>query len=173
MTKKILFAGSYDVDVSSALKTISDVDITITKETLKSNDGSELTIEMEQGVLKLGSVDEINLYSMPERETIQRAHEALCENCIGVVFLLDNTDPEPIQVMLDNANLYQTFVTKEAIAVGLTNHDSSPKPDINDFHVSLREATMHIPVFSVDVHNKQDIITLIKALLYNLDSGIN
>ncbi|MCK5263558.1 MAG: hypothetical protein KAJ92_07710 [Gammaproteobacteria bacterium] len=75
--------------------------------------------------------------------------------------------------MLQNIEHYQKLVGEEAVAVGLTEYDKAPSPDINEFHVALREAKLHIPIFSINIHDKHDIITLIKALLYNQDFGVN
>ena len=65
------------------------------------------------------------------------------------------------------------LVGKEAIAVGLTHYDDSPTPNINEFQAALREKKLNIPVFSLNVHEKNDVIILIKALLYDLDSGVD
>ena len=173
MTEKILFAAPFGADVSTAVKNISDIATTVKKETIKSTDGSDLTIEMEHGALQLDTNDRIDLYGILGQNTIQQAHETLSKNCIGVILLIDHTGAEPIESMLQNIEHYQSLVGEEAIAVGLTNYDNTLKLDINEFHVTLREKNLHIPVFSINIHDKHNIITLIKAMLYNLDSGIN
>lgn len=158
---KILFAGSADADVSAAITIISDAN------------GNDADLEMDYGILKLESSDQIQLYSIAGIEEINAIPASLSENCIGLILLLNNSEPEAIQNTLQKVHHYQQLVGEEAIAVGLTNHDDSPVPDINEYHVALREANLHIPVFSVNVNDKHDVITLIKALLFNLDSGVS
>ena len=170
---KILFAGPLGVGVTTVIKNISDIDPAIKKETVNNAEDIETTVEMDYGVLKLDTGDQIHLYGVSDRETVKLVSETLSKNCIGMVLLINNADVEPIRCMLQNIEYYQELVGKEAIAVGLTKYDDSPVPDINEFHVALREAKLHIPVFSVNTHDKHDIITLIKAMLYNLDSGVN
>jgi len=173
---KILFAGPPGVGVTTAIKNISDVPLSVKKE--KTNDGTdnEVTVEMDYGILKLDSGDQIYLYgSPPEKEKLKCVHAALNENCIGLIVLVNNEAPDPIATMFQYMEDYKTLVEKGGIAVGLTRYDASPTPDINDYHVALREKKLKIPifpVFSVDGHEKDDIITIIKALLYSLDSGV-
>jgi len=156
---KILFAGPLSVGITTAIKNISD--------STPATDNEHT--ETDYGILELETGDQIHLYGLSENKDIKPEHE----NCIGMILLINNADTDPIKCMLQNIEHYQELVDKEAIAVGLTNYGNSPTPDINEFHVTLREKKLNIPIFSVDVHNKHNIITLIKALLYNLDSGVN
>jgi signal recognition particle receptor subunit beta len=169
---KILFSGPLGVGVTTAIKTISDSSTAVKKESMIDAKGNEVVVEMDYGLIKLETGDQINLYGIPDRETIKPVHEALGESCIGVVVLINNLESEPVACMLQYIEYYQQLVGEESIAVGLTRYDNSPTPNINEFHIALRELKLNIPVFSVNVHEKNDVITLIKAMLYNLDSGV-
>ena len=166
---KIIFAGSLGVGVSTAIKVISDIAPTTREEKVHDSD---TTVELDYGILKLDTGDQIHLYGTHDKETVQSLPEILGKNCIGMVLLINNTDAEPIERMLESIDYFNELVGKEAIAVGLTHYDNTPTPNINEFHVALKAANLLIPVFAVDVHERHDIITLIKALLYNLDSGV-
>lgn len=170
---KILFAGPPGVGVTTAIKSISDTPPTIRAEVVNDDDGNETTIEMDYGILKLNSGDEIFLYGSPDREKLKVAHEMLSENCIGLILLINNAEADPVNNMFRYMNDYQSLVGKKGIAIALTRYEDTPSPDINDFHIALREKKLNIPVFSINVHERNDIITLVKALLYNLDSGVN
>lgn len=169
---KILFAGPSGVGVTTVIKNISDIAPEIKKEKINKVGDDEVTADIDYGLLKLDTGDQIHLYGIPDRETVKLDHETLSKNCIGMILLINNTDVEPVGCMLQNVAYYQELVGKEAIAVGLTEYDKTPTPDINEFHIALKENKLNIPVFSVNIHDKNDIITLIKALLYNLDSGV-
>lgn len=170
---KILFTGPPGVGVTTAIKTISDISPAVKKENLCDAKGNKVTVEIDFGILKLETGDKIYLYGTPDRETVKLVSETLSKNCIGLVLLINNTDAEPVECMLQYIEYYKNIVGKEAIAVGLTRYDNTPAPDINEFHIALREIKLNIPVFSVSVYEKSDVITLIKALLYNLDSGVD
>lgn len=170
---KILFTGPLGVGVSTAIKNISDIPPATKKEKINNAEHNEATVEMDYGILKLDTGDQIQLYGAPDRETVNLVSESLDKNYIGMILLINNTDVEPVRCMLQNVEHYQELVDEEAIAVGLTKYDDTPTPDINEFHIALREKKLNIPVFSVNIHDRDDIITLIKALLYNLDSGVN
>lgn len=169
---KILFAGPLGVGVTTAIKTISDIMPAVKKEKMCDAKGNEVAVDIDYGVLKLETGDQIYLYGAPDRESVKLIRETLSKNCIGLVLLLNNTETEPVRCMLQYIEYYQDIVGREAIAIGLTRYDGTPSPDINEFHVALREIKLNIPVFSVNVLEKSDVITLIKALLYNLDSGV-
>lgn len=170
---KILFAGPLGVGVTTAIKTISDIPSAVKKEKLYDVQGNEVMVEMDYGVLKLETGDKIYLYGTPDRETAKLVRDTLSKNCIGLILLINNTETEPVGCMLQYIEYYQSIVGKEAIAVGLTRYDSDPTPSINEFYIALREIKLTIPVFSVNVNEKNDVITLIKALLYSLDSGVD
>jgi signal recognition particle receptor subunit beta len=170
---KILFAGPQGVGVTTAIKTISDIK-TSTREEKRSNaNGNVVSIKMDYGLLKLQTGEEIYLYGTPDRETVKLVREELCTNCIGLVLLINNIETEPVNCMLQYIEYYQELVGENAIAVGLTRYDDSPLPDINEFHIALRERKLNIPVLAVNVLEKNDVITLIKTMLYNLDSGVD
>ena len=170
---KVLFAGPLGVGVTTAIKTISDIAPALHQEKICDAKGNEVTVKMDYGILKLESGDQIYLFGAPDRETVKLIRETLSKNCIGLILLINNVETEPVNCMLQYIEYYQNIVGKNAIAVGLTRYDNTPTPDINEFHIALRERKLNIPVFSVNVHEKNDVIILIKALLYNLDSGVD
>jgi len=170
---KIIFAGPPGVGVTTAIKAISDIPPEIKKKKLVDDKGNTTTIEMDYGILKLDSGDQIYLYGAPERAKLEHVRETLKQGCIGLVLLINNAEKDPVGTMLQYMEDCQFLVEKKGMAVGLTRYEDSPLPDINDFHIALREKKHNIPVFSVDGHEKNDIITIIRAMLYNLDSGVN
>lgn len=169
---KILFAGPLGVGVSSTIKTISDIKPETHKENICNENGKEATVELDYGVLEQEKGNHISLYGIPNKEVIKPIRESLSENCIGLVLLINNLETEPVNTLLQYIDNYQDMVGKDAIAVGITRYDKFQIPSIDDFHVALRERNQKIPVFSIDAHKKNDVIFLIKALLYNLDSGV-
>lgn len=170
---KIIFSGPPGVGVTTAIKSISDITPEIKKTEIVDANGNTTTIEMDYGILKLDSGDEIYLYSTPEKAKLEHVREALKKDCIGLIIFINNSDADPIGTMFQYMDDHVALVGKKCMAVALTRYEDSPSPDINEFHVALREKKLPIPVFSVDGHEKNDIITIIRALLYNLDSGVN
>ena len=134
---KIIFAGPHGVGVTTAIKAISDVAPAIKEEKVKDGNGNEVTVEMDYGILKLDTGEEIYLYGAPDREKLRLAHETLNKDCIGLVLLINNADPDPVGTMLLYMEDCQSFVEKNGIAIGLTRYDDSPSPDINDFHTAI------------------------------------
>lgn len=164
---KIIFAGPSATDITTAVKAISDIE-PVTKE--------ENTVAMDYGILKLDTGDQIYIYGAPEREKLKHVQETLNKDCIGLVLFIDNTDNNPVETLLQYMEDYQSLVDKKGVAVGLTRYDDAPTPNINDYHVTLREKKINIPIFSVfskSGQEKKDIVMIIRALLYNLDSGVD
>ena len=170
---KILFTGPLGVGVTTAIRTISDIAPATHEVEHCNTNGDKISVKLDYGILNIETGDQIYLYGLPDKETIKPIHKTLSEDCIGVVLLVNNVETEPVACMLQNIEYFQNLVGKEAIAVGLTRYDDDPTPEINEFHVELRERKLNIPVFSVNVHEKNDVIILVKALLYNLDSGVS
>lgn len=173
---KIIFAGPQGAGVTTAIKAISDVAPTIKKEKAKDSNGNEITVEMDHGVLKLDTGDQIYICGVSDREKLKYAHETLNKDCIGLVLFINNAEDDPIGTMFQYMDDCQPIVEKKGIAVGLTRYEDSPIPDINEYHAALREKRTSIPVFpvfSINGREKNDIIMMIRALLYNMDSGVN
>ena len=96
--------------------------------------------------------------------------DILTEGGIGLVLLLDNVRPDPINDLSFFIKAFRGFIEKTGVVLGITRTDLRNVPAIEDYQ---RELTNHglgnTPVFEVDAREKRDIGLLVETLLCSLD----
>jgi len=173
---KIIFTGPVGAGKTTAISTISDVEPFRTEQyaTDETRDRKELTtIAMDYGVLKLGCGEHIHLYGTPGQSRFDFMWDILTEGGIGVIILIDNSRPNPLDDFAFFAGAFQSFIKDTAAVVGVTRSDVSQILKIDDYWRVATELDLIIPIFEVDARDKRDITYLVQALLYSLDAGLS
>jgi signal recognition particle receptor subunit beta len=110
---KIIFAGPPGVGVTTAIKSISDVTPVLKKKEIVDAKGNTTTVEMDYGILKLDTGDDLYLYGAPETAKIEHVRETLNKDCIGLVLFINNEKADPIGTMFQYMEACQSLVEKK------------------------------------------------------------
>jgi signal recognition particle receptor subunit beta len=172
---KIIFTGPVGAGKTTSIAAISDIVPFVTEQiaTDETRQRKETTtVAMDYGMIKLPEGEKIHLYGTPGQDRFNFMWDILSEGGIGLVILIDNMRPSPLDDLKFFIGAFKEFIDKTAAVVGVTRMDLSEKPHLNDYHRILNESGLNVPVCEVDGRKSGDIVTLIQALLYSLDPGL-
>ena len=173
--KKIIFTGPVGAGKTTAIQSMSDIPIVSTNEAasdMTKQRKSNTTVAMDYGQIKIGDKERIHLYGTPGQERFNFMWEILTKGALGLVLLLDNSRENPQQDLKFYTQAFSDFINKGELVVGITRIDDINKPDINQYRQWIDMLQIRAPVFSIDARERQDISSLIQALLYTLDPGV-
>jgi signal recognition particle receptor subunit beta len=173
---KIVFTGPVGAGKTTAIGAISDIEPFQTEEFATDetkNMKANTTVAMDYGLMKLEDGERIHLYGTPGQERFDFMWDILTEGGIGLVLLINNANPSPVEDLKFYLNAFQDYIHQTGIAIGVTHMDTHTRPNLDDYQQILIKHNLHCPVFSVDARNSSDVIILTMALLYSIDPGLH
>ncbi|MEY2690644.1 MAG: hypothetical protein RL375_4844 [Pseudomonadota bacterium] len=169
---KIIFTGPVGAGKTTAIASISDIEPLRTDEQasdMTQKRKSATTVAMDYGMIRLGPKEKVHLYGTPGQERFDFMWDILTKGGIGLVLLLDNTRPTPFEDMKFYIGAFREFIESTRLVVGVTQMDSRPSPTIDDYVRQMKELEIAAPVFEIDARRRDDVSTLIEALLLSID----
>ena len=169
---KIIFTGPVGAGKTTAIGSISDVkpcstDSLATDMTAKRK--ARTTVAMDYGYMKLDSGETIHLYGTPGQERFNFMWDILVDGGIGLVLLVDNSREDPFKDLDFFLDAFKDFIEETAFVVGVTQTDIRSRPSIDEYHQYFKDHPMKPAVFTVDARKREDVSTLVQALLFTLD----
>ncbi len=172
---KIIFTGPVGAGKTTSINALSDTPVICTDESatdMTQTHKPNTTVAMDYGIMKISESERIHLYGTPGQERFDFMWEILTEGGIGLVLLLDNTRPDPFKDMHFFLNAFSDFIDGRRVAIGVTRMDIKSSPTIEDYHASLEPTGLKPPIFDVDARKREDVATLVRALLYAIEPGL-
>jgi uncharacterized protein len=169
---KIIFTGPVGAGKTTAIASISDIEPIRTDESasdMTQKRKSNTTVAMDYGMIRIGPTEKVHLYGTPGQERFDFMWEILTKGGIGLVLLLDNTRPSPFDDLKFYLNAFQEFIESTRLVVGVTQMDNNASPTIDDYVRQMKDLDIHAPVFEVDARRRDDVSSLIQALLLSID----
>ncbi len=169
---KIIFTGPVGAGKSTAITSISDIDVITTDEQASDmtvDRKAKTTVAMDYGMMKVGNGNVIHLYGTPGQERFNFMWDILTQGGIGLILLLDNTRHDPFKDLHFFIESFRAFIDANKIAIGITQMDVSQSPSLQEYHSELEKLAIKPPLFEVDARQHDDVAALIEALLYSLD----
>ncbi|WP_020394217.1 GTP-binding protein [Thiolinea disciformis] len=175
VNKKIIFTGPVGAGKTTAIASISDIDIVTTDEYASDMTKSrkpQTTVAMDYGLIHLGENERVHLYGTPGQERFDFMWDILTKGGIGLILLLDNTRKDPFQDMKFYTNAFRDFIQQQQLVVGITRMDMQRSPSLQDYRHWLNSLSLKAPILEVDARSRADVTALVQALLYSLDPGL-
>ncbi|ACB32931.1 small GTP-binding protein [Leptothrix cholodnii SP-6] len=172
---KIIFTGPVGAGKTTAIASISDIEPIRTDEhasDMTQRRKSNTTVAMDYGMIRLGPKEKVHLYGTPGQERFDFMWEILTKGGIGLVLLLDNTRPAPFEDMKFYVNAFQEFIESTRLVIGVTQMDTNATPTIDDYVRQMKDLDISAAVFEVDARRRDDVSSLIQALLLSIDPVI-
>lgn len=174
MEHKIIFTGPVGAGKTTAIGSISDIEVVQTD--AKATDDVALrkantTVAMDYGILNLDGNAKIHLYGTPGQERFSFMWDILTIGGLGLVLLIDNAREDPLADLEFYINSFSRFIDKSALVIGVTRMDTKPRPGLYSYHTKLQELGIKAPVFEVDARSREDVKIMLIGLLAMLDPG--
>lgn len=173
--KKIIFTGPVGAGKTTAIETMSDIPIVSTNEEasdMTKDRKPQTTVAMDYGRINIGKKEKIHLYGTPGQERFSFMWDILTKGALGLILLLDNSRENPQQDLKFYTHAFKDFIDKGDLIIGVTRMDEVNTPTIQNYRDWIEELSISAPVFTVDARERQDVSSLVQALLYSLDPGI-
>jgi hypothetical protein len=172
---KIVFTGSAGAGKTTAINAISEVptintDVKATEEHAVARK-STTTVAMDYGSLTLSEEVKLHLYGTPGQRRFDFMCHVLTKGALGLIILIDNTHPDPMDELDYYLNLNAGFLRDSAAVVGITHYDLKSQPNVADYYECLLERGDPWPVVHVDAREPEDVSMLIQTLMAQLEFG--
>lgn len=175
VNRKIIFTGPVGSGKTTAIQSISDIDIVSTNKDasdMTTKRKKETTVAMDYGVIHIGKTEKVHLYGTPGQERFDFMWSILTKGGLGLILLLDNTRKDPFQDMKFYTNAFKDFIAEKQLIVGITQTDLRSTPSVAQYREWLDELGLDAPVFEVDARSRDDVSLLLQGLLLSLDPGV-
>ncbi|VAW71134.1 putative ATP/GTP-binding protein [hydrothermal vent metagenome] len=172
---KIIFTGPVGAGKTTAISAISDIAPISTEQV--ATDKTKIkkqhtTVAMDYGSIRLDNGETLHLYGTPGQERFNFMWSLLMEGSIGLVILLDDTNPSPLNDLKDFITAFDKFIRDCTVVVGVTRMEERKGLNLTEYHAVLQKLKLNVPVFEVDAREHDDIMMLVQALLYSLAPGL-
>lgn len=166
---KIIFTGPAGVGKSTAITTLDELPPV---SVAHPNDVTDLyppaaTVALDYGMMSLQDGVSIHLYGTPGQERFDFMWEILTQGGLGLVLLLDNTRPDPLQDARFFTDKFRAFIEATGLVLGITRMDDNPRPSLEEHHRECERLGLKPAIFEVDVRSHADLTLLVQALLYS------
>lgn len=171
-TYKIVFAGPVGAGKTTAIKSLSDIEV-VSTEANASDDVKILkqttTVAMDYGMMKLASGDQVRLYGTPGQKRFDFMWDILTENALGLVLMLRGNAPDPVGDLRTYVNEFRPFIDKTALVVGITHSDEGGTQARQLISRELVEMGLPPCAMDTDARSRAHMATLVKSLIYSID----
>lgn len=170
----ILFAGPMGAGKTTAIQTLSEIDVVLTEAVNTERDIVDkptTTVALDYGEITVGEDDKIRLYGVPGQRRFDFMWAILKERAIGMVLLVANDAPDPIALMLEYLDEFVELHERGGVVVAVSRIDVPGGPMVHEYAEALFEAHPDrlIPVFSVDARNEAQMRTVLMTLIMNIE----
>lgn len=174
---KIVITGTMGSGKTTAISAISGVK-TISTDVRTSNAGESnikptTTAAMDYGELVLDEGEVLRLYGTPGQERFEYMWGILARGALGLIVLVDNSRADPLADAEMYLNNFAELIANTGAVIGVGRLDTHPAPGLDDYSEMLMRRDLAIPVLSVDVRKRDDVMQMLDALLSTLEANID
>ncbi|MDH5667585.1 MAG: hypothetical protein OEY86_06205 [Nitrospira sp.] len=170
---KLILGGSIGAGKTTALRTISEIPPIHTE--ARASDivrrmKSETTVAMDYGEFTLPNGKKLRLYGTPGQVRYEFMSDILCRGGLGLVLLINNAGDNPLHELTHYLRVYGDFIKKTGAVLGITHMDQKSAPSLHDYETYLARDKWTVPVFSVDVRQREQILAMLETLVAQLET---
>lgn len=163
---KIVFAGSMGAGKSTAIQTISNIDVLTTEAIntdLQAHQKTLTTVGIDYGELTLEDGIVVGLYGTPGQERFNFIWNVITQGSIGTILFIDHSSNDPIQQL----EYYLDYFKEKSsnIVIGVTHVDQKSTHNTSIYQEWLNTLDTSLAIFFIDARNKEDVLLLIDTLI--------
>lgn len=170
---KLIFTGSMGAGKTTAIAAVSDiapVRTEVSNSDLASHAKATTTTGLDYGEVTLPGGQVLRLFGTPGQLRFNFMWDILAKGAMGVVVLVDNSRPDPLMDLRDYVRAFAGVIEGTRAVVGVGRCDEHPFPSLEDYHDALQDMDIHIPVVSTDVRRREQVLTLLDILFYQIEA---
>ena len=168
-TYKIVFAGPVGAGKTTAIQTLSDIEIVRT-EAMASDDVKRLknttTIAMDYGLMKLPCGDQVRLYGTPGQKRFDFMWDILTEDALGLVLMLRASAPDPMADLRAYVHEFRDFIYRTSLVVGITHADTDGGQTRRLMVAELEKMGLAPCVMEADARQRAQVGRLVHTLIH-------
>ncbi len=176
---KIVVAGPFAAGKTQFINTVSEIKTVATER--KTSGASEknvkdyTTVAMDFGKIRIDEEHELYLFGTPGQSRFDFMWEILGEGALGIIVLVDSTDPKTFHEARKIINFFQSRFPVP-IVVGANKQDLpnawSPEDVMFALDISEEEGIPVIPLSAKDKEQvKKVLLTLLEVIRYSLEGS--
>ncbi len=176
---KIVIAGPFAAGKTQFINTVSEIKTVATERktsaAVEKNVKDYTTVAMDFGKIRIDEENELYLFGTPGQSRFDFMWEILGEGALGIIVLVDSTDPKTFHEARRIINFFQSRFPVP-IVVGANKQDlpNAWSPDDVKFALDITEDE-GIPVIPLSAKDKEDVkktlLTLLEIIRLNIESG--
>lgn len=176
---KVLFVGSPGSGKTTAIRTISDIDVVdtdtkVSDSTIKRK--RTTTVGMDYGKLSLGEDSVLHLYGTPGQERFKFMWDLmisdLANDASALILLVDNTRNYPFRDIDYYLSEFWDYIVKRHFIIAVTRSDLKGTPTEADYQNRLKEKGIFAPIIFIDARKSMDVMEMLISAL-NQEDGID
>ncbi|WP_293267080.1 ATP/GTP-binding protein [Neptunomonas sp.] len=173
---KVLFVGSPGSGKTTAIRTISDVEVVDTD--TKASDSTlkrkrTTTVGMDYGKLSLGEGKVLHLYGTPGQERFKFMWDLmvsdLANDASALILLVDNTRNYPFRDIDFYLSEFWDFIVQRHFIIAVTRSDLKNEPTEAQYQNRLKEKGIFAPIIFIDARKSMDVMDLVMSSLNQED----
>jgi len=164
---KIVFTGTMGAGKTTAISSISAVKMVNTEaanrdQTLFAK--ATTTVGFDYGEVQLEDGSVLRLYGTPGQRRFEFMWKILARGALGLVILVDNSRPDPIEDMNIYLENFKSFVDAGTAVIGVGRIEEHPYPSVDDYYQYLAKRDLLLPVLQSDVRKGEDVLMILDVL---------
>jgi uncharacterized protein len=171
---KLLFAGSMGAGKTTAIASISEIP-PVTTEVANTDTAAHskatTTTALDYGEVTLARGDKLRLYGTPGQLRFDFMWKILAKGAMGVVVLVDNTRPDPLADLRQYLGAFEELVRSSCAVIGVGRSEERRHPSLDEFHALLHAMGHSVPILSVDVRRRRDVLLLLDVLFHQIENA--
>lgn len=167
---KIVFGGTMGSGKSSAIKTLSEIDVLSTEALntdLESHEKMLTTVGIDYGEITLDDGVKVGLYGTPGQDRFEFIWAVICKGAIGTIVMIDHTAENPLIDLDHYVQAFQPF--GDNIVIAVTHIDRKPERTLSIYRDWLKARELNYPLFFVDARQQDDVLLLVETLIANVE----
>ncbi|MDR0770191.1 MAG: GTP-binding protein [Burkholderiales bacterium] len=168
---KLLFAGGMGVGKTTAISAVSEippVSTDVANSDREAFDKELTTVTLDYGRITLPSGDRLRLYGIPGQKRFSFMWAMLEHGAMGMVLLADASRPEPFEELDVFLKAFHKLLRTGRAVLGVGRLPKK-RGVLDKYVMKLARRKIKIPVFSVDVRRKEDVLMLLDALFTQIE----
>lgn len=169
---KLVFAGAVGAGKSTAIKTISAIDIVSTDVRPISNPAlakATTTVAMDYGELSLSDGTVAKLYGVPGQKRFDYMWNIVAHGAVGLAFMVNDRDINSCELLAEYFDAFAEHRKDCAVVIGVTHVEQALGKPLRKYHNLLQRLGLNYPVFPIDARQRDDVLLLIEALAAQVD----